>query len=76
MMPYTWESDLWTVQVDLSMALWLLLYGAGGAEGAVDSLSSTIHEMFSASWSFYGSFLNINTARNAYDVISCTCLLW
>ena len=30
MMPYTWESDLWTVQVDLTVALWLLLYGAGG----------------------------------------------
>ena len=60
MMPYTWESDLWTVQVDVTLALWLLLYGAGG-EGAVDSLSNTIHEMFSAAGLWYG----ITTKRTA-----------
>ena len=60
-MPHTWESDLWSVQTDLVMALWLLLYGA--AENT-DSLSETLHEMFAGFyaaaglWKFNSDFLD------------------
>ncbi len=65
-MPFTWESDLWSVQSDLVVSLWVLSYGFD--TDGVNILSETTHEMYSSFytaagfWKINSHFLNPTTS--------------
>ena len=43
-MPFTWESDLWSVQSDLVVSIWVIRHGF--ETNLVNIVSQTTHEMY------------------------------
>ena len=56
-MPFCWESDLWSVQVDCMITVWILAYGM---ESSASIPSDTLQEMFACYYTAAG-FWKINS---------------